>query len=104
MFIVKNTLKVEHENAKDLLNHIGKKNALNYFQGFVKKEILEHHHKEYMIYEILVYFENKLAFYKWEGSQEHIQMHKEKAEKPKGVINVSHQTFILKQLDLYEKV
>jgi heme oxygenase (staphylobilin-producing) len=92
MYVISRLVKVEKSCTADLIARFDKASPMITFKGFVKREILlDKKNKAFDFVNISTYFENKKSFYKWEGSPEHIALHKNKEsdhhKKPKGVIS-----------------
>lgn len=100
MYVIIRTMKIEKGYLDKYTENFKKDSPITKSKGFVKKELyVSSKEKEYDIVSTHIYFEDKKAFYVWEGSPEHIQMHKERKQgnhvKPEEVIEVTRQAFDL---------
>jgi heme oxygenase (staphylobilin-producing) len=86
-------IKVEKDSSTEIVDRFNHDSPMLTFQGFVKREILiDKKNKAFDVINISTYFKNKKAFYQWEGSPEHIALHKDPKnnhhKKPEGVLGV----------------
>ncbi|QWB96469.1 antibiotic biosynthesis monooxygenase [Mycoplasmatota bacterium] len=93
MYVISRMIKVEKDLSTKLVNQFNHESPMLTFKGFVKREILlDKKNKAFDVVNISTYFENKKAFYQWEGSPEHIALHKDSKndhhKKPEGVLGV----------------
>jgi heme oxygenase (staphylobilin-producing) len=93
MFVISRVFKCHKREHSIYQDYFLKKSPLEHFKGFIKKELLiNQQHPDYDIVRLYVFFESKKAFYAWEGSPEHIALHKDKTsshhQKLDGVIEV----------------
>lgn len=100
MFVIIRTMKIEKGYLDKVLENASKKGPIFKSPGFVKKEIfVQTKDKEFDLVKQMIYFENKKAFYVWEGSPEHIALHKDKNsdhnKKPEGIIEVKREAMEL---------
>ena len=96
MFVMSRIMKFEKGHLEAVLENMKKKALLESFKGFVRREILvDQKHEEYDLIRMMIYWENKKAFYAWEGSPEHINLHKQGKDRPKpaGLIEVSKEQY-----------
>ena len=108
MYGISRRIKIDKAFTDELINKFNQPSPIFNFKGFIKREILiDKKDKSFNIVNISTYFEDKQAFYKWEGSAEHIQMHKDKNhmhhQKPEGVIGVEFNHYELALLNEYEE-
>ena len=83
MFVVERTVKLEKGFIDIHKEKMNEYSPIFKSPGFVKREVLiSTTNKEFDLIKTLVYFNDKKAYYVWEGSPEHIKMHKEKKENP----------------------
>ncbi len=105
MYIISRMLYVQKACTEDVLKRLKTDSPVLSFDGFVRREIyIEKPRKEtfdYIRFDIA--FENKKAFYRWEGSPEHIAMHRDKhhghGTKIEGIIKVESHHFNLHHSD-----
>ena len=98
MFVIIRTMKIEKGYLDIYKEQATKKSLVANSKGFVKREVLvSTKHKSYDVIQNLIYFENKKAYYVWQGSPEHIAMHKNKKhdEKPEGLISITKEEYEL---------
>jgi len=98
MFIVNRTMKVNKEFTDSVLERLEKPSVISSFDGYLKTEIfVDKKNKEYDVVLSIIYFKSKTDFYRWEGSPEHIAMHKDKNhqhnKKQEGVIEVTRSSY-----------
>ena len=103
MFVIVKRFEIEEAYKQNLLARLKAKNALIHFSKFIKREILTYQSKQnHSVIEMRIYFKDKKGYYQWEGSKEHILMHKQKTKKPQGLISVTHQQMTHLHEDNYE--
>jgi len=99
VYIISRILKFEKGKYTTTIEKLKHKSPLLSAQGFVKRDILlDDTHKDFDILRIMVYFTDIKAFYKWEGSPEHIQMHRQAhthKEPVQGLIERSKESYNL---------
>jgi len=100
MYVISRLIKIEKGSTEQLLKKFNRQSPVFNFKGFVKREVLfNKKNEDFDVVNISTYFEDKTAFYRWEGSPEHIAMHKDKNndhhKKPEGVIGVDVNYFEL---------
>ena len=94
---------IDH-TAVEQFNH---PSMMKHFPGFIRRDVLLNtKNPDIDEVRILVYWESKQAYYRFEGSPEHIQMHKDKShphhQKPEGLIGMRKEEFSLIQSEVYE--
>jgi len=79
VYVISRVLKCEKREHSIYKNHFMKPSPLDNFQGFIRKELLINSNQEtHDLVKLFIYFESKKSFYQWEGSLEHIALHKDK--------------------------
>ena len=78
-------------------------------KGFIKRDVLlDQKDPEKDILRVLIYWESKEAFYRFEGSPLHIAMHKDKNnphhQKPEGLIDMHREAYEVVASDSYVEV
>ena len=106
MYVISRKIKIEKDSTAKLIAKFDRQSPVFNFKGFIKREILiDKKNKEYDVVNISTYFEDKKAFYRWEGSPEHIAMHKDKNnthhQKPEGVLGMEANYYELALLQPY---
>lgn len=100
MFIVSKTFSVEETHLDTFVKRFDQPSPILSFDGFVKREIAIMKGKDHQSFVRMdIYFHDKQAYYRWEGSPEHIAMHKQKHEKPLGLIDVVKHHYQLYRID-----
>lgn len=93
MYVISRVFKCEKRHHSLYKDFFFKPSPLNQFKGFVKKELMMNNHQNHDIVRLSVFFESKKSFYQWEGSPEHIALHKDKHsshhQKLDGVIDMT---------------
>lgn len=100
MYIIVRTMKIEKGYLDRFKENFSKPSPITKSPGFVKKEMLvSTKEKDFDLVQNKIYFKDKKAFYVWEGSPEHIALHrnkdKEHMQKPEGLIEVSREAYEL---------
>jgi len=108
MYVISRTIKIEKDFTDQLLAKFDKPSPVLNFKGFMKREILiNKKNKAFNVVNISTYFDDKTAFYRWEGSPEHIALHRDKNndhhKKPEGVIGVEVNYFDLALSQTYRE-
>ena len=108
MYVISRMIKIEKGYDQTIVERFNKPSPIFKFKGFIKREILlDKKNKAYDVLNISTYFEDKKAFYRWEGSPEHIQLHKDRKhipnQKPEGVISVEAHYYELALLQTYSE-
>lgn len=108
MYVISRMIKVEKSYTEALIERFNKPSPIFKFKGFLKREILiDKKNKAFNVINISTYFEDKKAFYRWEGSPEHIALHKDKNhthhQKPEGVLGVEAHFYDLALLQPYRE-
>ncbi|VEU81014.1 antibiotic biosynthesis monooxygenase family protein [Haploplasma axanthum] len=98
MFVIVRTMKVEKGYIDSFKERFSKTSPLLKSPGFIKRELLvSTKDKDFDIIQMMIYFKDKKAFYVWEGSPEHIALHRNKDDehnkKPEGIIEAKRETF-----------
>ena len=106
MYVISRVMSFQKGNDEQIKRVAQKSNIMSTFPGFVRKDVLlDQRDPEKDIVRILVYWENKQAFYKFEGSKEHIEMHKNKDHahnhKPEGLIEVVREAYQVIHSDVH---
>ncbi len=105
MFVVAKTFKVSKNHSASIIDRFKSNSPLFHFDGFIKREVLlQSKHNDEDVIQVRVMFKDKKDYYRWEGSPEHIQMHKNQKEKPQGILHMESHTFELIIEDLYEEI
>lgn len=103
MFVVTKTLYIEKEHTHNFINRFQVQSPLFSFKGFIKREILiNRKNKDHDIILIKVHFGEITDYYRWEGSKEHIMMHKQQKNSPIGLLRMEKQDYELLSEDIYE--
>lgn len=98
MYVVVRVMKVQKGFSDKITEGFLSKNAMSQSPGFVKSNLLiDRKNPEYDLYRQEIFWLDKKAFFVWEGSPEHILMHKEKKNhtKPEEIIETSRETYEL---------
>ena len=96
-----------HKGTIDsVIDQYQKPPVMLHFPGFVRRDVLiNKKNPDYDSVRILIYWENKNAFYRFEGSPLHIALHKDKNsshhQKPEGFISMVEEDYILISSDTY---
>lgn len=98
MFIVNRNMKVNKEYTNNILEKLEKPSVISSFDGYLKTDIfIDRKNKAYDVILTIIYFKSKTDFYRWEGSPEHIEMHKDKnhehSKKQAGVIEITRSSY-----------
>lgn len=98
MFVIIRSLKIEKGHLDRYKDNFKKESIVMKSPGFIKKELfIQTKNREYDLVKTYIYFENKQAYYVWQGSPEHIAMHKNKKagniEKPAEIIETSKEEY-----------
>ena len=79
MYVISRVLTCQKRECSKYKDYFLKESPLDHFKGFVKKELMINlNHKDLDEIRFSVFFESKKAFYEWEGSPEHIALHRDK--------------------------
>lgn len=100
MYVIVRVMKVKKGFQDKVLERFLAPSLVAKSKGFVKSELLaDKRNPEYDLYRQSIYWEDRKAFYVWEGSPEHIAMHKNKDhahhQRPEEIIEVSREAFDL---------
>ncbi len=96
MYVVVRVMKVQKGFSDKITEGFLSKNAMSLSPGFVRSVLMvDKKNPEYDLYRQEIFWLDKKAFFVWEGSPEHIMMHKEKKnqEKPEEIIEFSRETY-----------
>lgn len=96
MYLVERKIKVLKDFSETILLKQQQQSVVTKFKGFLKTEVfIDRKNNEYDVIISLIYFESKKDFYRWQGSPEHIAMHKRPnhGKKPEGVLEVSRASY-----------
>lgn len=98
MYVVVRTMKVKKGHQEDVVERFSKRNLMSKSEGYVKSFLLlDSKHKDYDLFRQEIYWKDKRAFFVWEGSPEHIAMHKVKKEsgheRPEEILEVTRETY-----------
>ncbi len=100
MYIVIKIFRVEIAHQDKFLERFKGDSPLLQFDGFEKREIsVKKTTDGVAVIRMSIYFTDKKAYYRWEASPAHIAMHKQKHEKPEGLIDVSKDKYVIYQID-----
>ena len=101
MYVLVRNMKVKKGFQKEMLERFLTPGPIQKSPGFVKAELLlaSSAKEEFDLYRQTIYWADKKAFYIWEGSPEHIAMHKNKNhehnQRPEEIIEVTREAFEL---------
>lgn len=100
MYVIVRTMKVKKGYEQEILERFLKPGLIENFKGFVKSELyVDRINREYDLFKQHIYWEDKKAFFVWEGSPEHIAMHKDKNhshnQKPEYILESSREAYDL---------
>ncbi|MDY0074625.1 MAG: antibiotic biosynthesis monooxygenase [Acholeplasmataceae bacterium] len=92
---------IEHIEA-----HFKRQPPMLHFPGFIRRDVLLNQQNEDIdIVRMIIYWESKEAYYRFEGSPEHIAMHRDKNnphhQKPEGLIDVKREAYHVIASDIY---
>lgn len=98
MYVVVRIMKVKKNHQEDVIGRFSKQTLMSKSEGYVKSFLLlDSKNKEYDVFRQEIYWKDKRAFFVWEGSPEHIAMHKAKKEqghqRPEEIIEMSRETY-----------
>lgn len=105
MYVISRVIKSEKGYRDSYIERYSKPSPVSKSPGFIKLEVLiDEKNPDYDIFRILIYWKDKKAFYVWEGSPEHIALHKNRVpgQKPPGVIETfaeKYESIIVKPYD-----
>jgi len=107
MYVVSRVLSFEKGIDDNVLDQMKKPSIMKHFKGFIRRDVLLNvKNPDKDIVRILVYWESKEDYYRFEGSKEHIMLHKDRSnphhQKPVGLIDMSKEVFTLLQSEMYE--
>lgn len=99
MYIISRVFKFEKGKYTTIIEKFKHKGPLIHARGFIKRDVLlDEHQKDYDVLRIMIYWEDQKAYYAWEGSPDHIAMHKAQKEQPKvidGLIEMYKESYTL---------
>jgi heme oxygenase (staphylobilin-producing) len=100
MYIIVRTMKVKKGFRDKIVERFLEPSPVTKSPGFVKSELLVNtKDPEFDLYRQSIYWQDKKAFYIWEGSPEHIAMHRDPNhkhhQKPEEIIEVTREAFEL---------
>lgn len=98
MYVVVRIMKVKKNHQELVTKRFMNQTLMSKSKGYVKSILMvDQKHKEYDLFRQEIYWEDKRAFFVWEGSPEHIAIHKaHKASghvRPEEIIEVSKETY-----------
>lgn len=98
MYIIAKNFRVEQAHLNSFLERLQGDSPILTFDGFEKREIMSTKTIDGVVtVRMVIYFTDKKAYYRWEGSKEHIAMHQQKHEKPVGLVGVSSEKYTMHQ-------
>ncbi len=96
MYVVVRVMKVLKGFDEQIIANFKKPAIIENSPGFIKRELMyDLKESEFDLFKTHLYFENRKAYYIWQGSPEHIAMHKDKKPKAEYVIEVKKETYDL---------
>ena len=100
MYVIVRTMKVQKGFQEEMTERFLKPGAIQKSPGFIRSEMLfDKKHPEYDVYRQYIFWKDKKAFYVWEGSPEHIAMHRNKDsehnKKFEAIIEVTRESYDL---------
>lgn len=100
MYVVVRILKIQKGFQEKMVERFLSKSVMTNSPGFIKAELLfDKKNPEFDLYRHMIYWKDKKAFFVWEGSPEHIALHRDKNsghhQKPEEVIEVTRETYEL---------
>lgn len=96
MYIVVRVMKVVKGFDEEIINNFKRPAIIENSPGFIKRELMyDKKDNEFDLFRTYIYFENRKAYYVWQGSPEHIAMHKDKRAKPEYLIEMKKETYDL---------
>ncbi|WP_162146899.1 antibiotic biosynthesis monooxygenase family protein [Acholeplasma granularum] len=96
MYVVVRIMKVTKNHQEEVIKRFLNKNLMSKSPGYIKSLLLlDSKGKDYDVFRQEIFWKDKRAFFVWEGSPEHIAMHKNKTNhsKPEEIIEVSRETY-----------
>ncbi|CCV64151.1 conserved hypothetical protein [Alteracholeplasma palmae J233] len=98
MYVIVRTMKMVKGNKEQVAQRFSNPSPVTKSPGFIRMEVLfSGKNPEYDIYQTMIYWTDKKAFYVWEGSPEHIAMHRNKDhehnKRPEGILEVTHEAY-----------
>jgi heme oxygenase (staphylobilin-producing) len=108
MYVISRVLSFEKGNRDKIVEKYSQPPVMIHFPGFIRRDVLlDQKDPEKDVLRILIYWESKEAFYKFEGSPMHIAMHKDKSnpshQKKEGLIDTHRETYEVIASDIYVK-
>ena len=107
MYVISRVLTFKKGYRDDIETMFNQEPLMKKHQGFIRRDVLlNDRDPEVDVIRVLIYWENKEAYYRFEGSPEHIAMHQQKDhphhQKPEGLIDSKRESFILIHSDQHE--
>lgn len=106
MYVVSRVLSFEKGYIESLIEGYKKTPVMLHFPGFIRRDILlDQKNPARDVMRILIYWESKQAFYRFEGSPLHISLHRDKTsshvQKPEGLIDMHREAYEVIASDIY---
>lgn len=98
MYVVVRIMKVKKNHQEVVTKRFMNQTLMSKSEGYIKSILMvDQKHKDYDLFRQEIYWVDKRAFFVWEGSPEHIAMHKAKKEaghtRPEEIIEFSRETY-----------
>ncbi len=95
MYVIVRTLRLQKGLREQYTQRFSMPSPVTKAKGFIRRDVLfSQRDKEYDVCRIIIYWQDKKAFYAWEGSPEHIAMHKNKVQqKDPNILESTHEAF-----------
>lgn len=106
MYVISRVFSFEKGYRENIIEKFSKPPVMLHFPGFIRRDVLfSQKDPAKDIVRMVIYWESKEAFYRFEGSPEHIAMHKDKHnahnQKPEGLIDISREAYEVIASDTY---
>lgn len=108
MYVISRVLSFEKGINDTIIDQLHQPSIMRHFKGFIRRDVLLNQKlPDRDLVRIFVYWETKEDYYRFEGSKEHIAMHKDRShphhQKPTGLIDMTIETYQLIQSEVYEE-
>lgn len=106
MYVISRVFSFEKGYHDKIVEKFNQPPVMLHFPGFIRRDVLlDQKDPTKDIVRMFIYWENKEAFYKFEGSPLHIAMHKDKNnahnQKPEGLIDMHREAYEVIASDTY---
>lgn len=106
MYVISRVFSFEKGYHDKIVERFSQPPVMINFPGFIRRDVLlDRKDPAKDVLRMLIYWESKEAFYRFEGSPEHIAMHKDKHsshhQKPEGLIDMHREAYEVIASDTY---